>query len=173
MENNFEAVKKEIDLSTIDVDSNSFDRKYLELEDSFETNFQFQESFYNREFDLANNLDDEIQRRTRLSQINSDFENRMARLNKEYEDHLKELVEKYEKKTEYPFYFRWLFQGDSSSYNNLLNGLTYYIKQISEDTIRVYNDAKFNRYLGEFKYVESDWRDIFVKPEIVQAKMMK
>lgn len=160
MENNFEEVKKDVDLSSIDIDSESFDRKYLELNDTFETKLQFQESFYAKEYDLANNLDDEIQRRTKMAQINNDFEKRMERVVKDYEDQLKEITEKYEKKKDYPFYFRWLFQGSTNNYDKLLNGLTYYIKQISEDTIRVYNDAKFNTYLGEFPYNDSDWRSI-------------
>ena len=160
MENNFEKVKKEVDLSSIDIDSESFDRKYLELNDAFDAKFQFQESFYAKEYDLANNLDDEIQRRTKLDQINHDFEKRMERVIKDYEEQLSEIVKKYEKKKDYPFYFKWLFQGNTKDYSNLLTGLSYYIKKMSDDTIRVYNDAKFNTYLGEFKYIESDWRTI-------------
>ena len=70
------------------------------------------------------------------------------------------IVKKYEKKKDYPFYFKWLFQGSTKDYSKLLTGLSYYIKKMSDDTIRVYNDAKFNTYLGEFKYIESDWRTI-------------
>ena len=157
MENNFEEKRKDVDLSSIDIDAQSFDRKLLELNDRFRSKFIFEEEAYAREFSLANNYEDEIQKRTRISAINSDFRRKMDRILDEYEKELAEVAEKFERKTDYPYYFKWRLIGDTSSYNNLLNGLSYYIKQMSKDKIRVYSDVKFNTYLGEFNYVASDW----------------
>ena len=160
MENNYEEFRKDVDLSSFDVDAESFDRKLLELNAEFNSKAEFEESFYAREFGLVNNYEDELQRRTKLAAVNSDFEKHMLKLAKDYEEKLTEIAKKYEKKKEYPYYFEWLFIGDSRNYERLMNGLTYYIKKTSDSEILVYHDAKFSKYLGSFKYVSDDWKEV-------------
>lgn len=156
--NNFDERYKDIDVSAIENDSQSYDRKLLETIDEFDQKITSEQDMALREMDVANNNDDEILRRTKINQITDDFNAHVERINVEYEKRLEELKDKYEKKTTYPFYHKWMYIGHSDS--KLLNGLVYYIKLINGFTIQAYYDVKFSTYLGEYKYNPGDWKEI-------------
>lgn len=160
MENNFEEKRKDIDISSIDIDSQSLDRKVLELNDKFNSKFMFEEDVYAREYGIANNLSEETERRIKIDGINNDFKKKIDTILTQYEEELVEAIEKYERKIEYPYYFKWTFIGNTKDYDKLFNGLSYYIKKMDDNTIRVYSDVKFNTYLGEFNYVSDDWKPV-------------
>ena len=158
--NNFNERYKDVDLSNIENDSQSYDRKLLETIDEFDRRITTEIEMSLHEMDLANNNDDEILRRTKILQITNDFNSHIERINNEYDKALEELKEKYERKSQYPFYHKWMFIGDSKDYPKLLNGLEYYIKLMNGFTIQVYYDVKFSTYLGEYTIVTSDWKEI-------------
>lgn len=154
--NNFDKKYKDIDVSAVENDSQSYDRKLLETIEEFDRKVTAEQEMALREMDVANNNDDELLRRTKIKQITDDFNNHVELINNEYEKKLEELKDKYEKKTTYPFYHKWMYTGHSDS--KLLNGLVYYIKLINGFTLQVYYDVKFSTYLGEYKYDPSNWK---------------
>ena len=164
MDNNFEERRKDVDLSNIDIDAHSFQRKKLELDDKFAKKADTESSFYSKERELANNNDDEIIRRIKVSGIDKDFERSMGRLNEEYQKELKELEEKYERNYDRPSYYRLLYVGPVGKYS-FPNGKTihavmnYYVKLDELDRLFVYNDAKFSDFLGQIDYIPEEWRE--------------
>lgn len=156
--NNYAKKYKDIEVSSVDIDSQCLDRKILEIVDDYENKIENILSMHLKEYNLANNNDEELVRRTKIKNIQNDLNNDIARVDKEFEDNLKEAVEKYKKKEDYPFYSKLMFIGASKDYEKLLCGLWYFLKIISEDRIQVYYDAKFSEYLGEFTYKKEDWR---------------
>lgn len=154
----FDESYKDIDLSSVDVDSHSFDRKFLECEDAYYATIRTIEEFCGKEFDLANNNDEELHRVTLISKISNDREQKIERATAEFIKELAEIYNTCEKKTDYPYYFRRMFIGSSQDYPRLLNGLEYFIKQIDENTIDVFDDCKFSRHMGKFTYNENDWK---------------
>lgn len=158
MENNFEEVRKEVDLS-IDPDSHILQRQKLILDKTYENKLDTELSYFTKERDLANNNSDEIMRRTKLAAINSDHENRVKRLKEEYDAELKELEGKYEPKYSKPYYFRWIYIGPVSKYDGITNGLDYYIKQDEFDNLSVYQDVKYSKYICKIKYIPEEWTE--------------
>ena len=158
--NNFEEKYKDIDVDAIDNDSQTYDRQYLEFLDKYDQRISSEYDMFLKEFDLASNYSEELYRRTKIKYVIEDAQNHMNSINAEFIKELKELEEKYEKKTTYPYYRKWMFTGDSRDYKNLLTGLTYYIKLMSENKIQIYYDVKFTEYLGEYDIVDSDWKQI-------------
>lgn len=158
--NNFEEKYKDIDITAVDNDSQTYDRQYLEFLDRYDQRIQSEYDMFLKEFDLANNYSDELYRRTKIKYVTEDARHHMDAINEAFIKELKELEEKYEKKTTYPYYRKWMFIGDTAAYKSLLNGLTYYIKLMSENKIQVYYDVKFTEYLGEYDVIDSDWKQI-------------
>ena len=165
MENNFEEKRKDIDISNIDIDAHTFQRKKLELDDKYAKRADTETSFYTKERELANNNDDEMIRRIKIKAIDSDFERSMIRLNEDYQKELKELEENNEKCYTKPYYFKWLYMGPVGKYS-FPNGkiihavMSYYVKLNEFDKLFVYNDAKFSDFLGEIRYIPEEWREI-------------
>lgn len=160
MKNNFEEKRKDIDMSNIDIDSQIFQRKKLELDYNYQQKKDTEEEFCSKERDLANNNDDEMLRRILLRKIASDYEQRMNRLNTEYQKELKELEEKYEPKYEKPLYFKWRYIGPVGKYERLICGLTYYVKLDEFDKLTVYNDVKFSKLMAEIHYFKEEWLEV-------------
>ena len=159
MENNFEERRKEIDLSNIDIDSELFQRKKLELDAKYASKKETEESFYNKELELANQYQDEIARRTKVIAIESDFAARMSRLKSEYLNDLKELNEKYASRYSKPYYFYWMYIGDIGKYDKIMGAVSYYVKLDEYDNLYVYYDAKYSNLVNQIKYIPEEWRE--------------
>lgn len=163
MENNFEERRKDVDLSNIDIDSQSFQRKKLELDDKYAKKAETETSFYSKERELANNNDDEKVRRFKVAGIDKDYERSMEKLNEDYQKELKELEENFEDQYVTSSYFKWLYNGPVGKYV-FSNGkkihcmLSYYVK-LKDNKLFVYNDAKFSNFLGEINYIPEEWRE--------------
>lgn len=164
MENNFEERRKDVDLSNIDLDAHSFQRKKLELDDKFAKKAETETSFYSKERELANNNDDEIVRRVKVANIDSDYSRSMEKLNEEYQKELKDLEDNTEVSYGRPSYYKWLYMGPVGKYS-FPNGKTihavmsYYVKIDELDRMFVYDDAKFSNFLGEIDYIPEEWRE--------------
>lgn len=165
MENNFEERRKEVDLSHVDLDTHTFQRKKLELDDKYSKRVDTESSFYAKERELANNNDDEMIRRIKVAAIDSDFERSMTKLNEDYQKELKELEDDNQEECyTRPYYFKWLYMGPVGKYT-FPNGktihavMTYYIKLDENDRLFVYNDAKFTDFLGEIDYIQEEWKE--------------
>jgi len=161
---------KDIDLSSIDIDSQCYQRKLLELDENLRKKIITEEEFCNREMDLANNYDDEMNRRIRLKQIRNDFDNRMKKLNEMYEKLLNELKEKHKEELESGefhqefLYYKKIFRANSK--DRIMCGLPYFIKMKKDDFLKIYiyDDVKYSKYIGELSYnskeeFENDWTD--------------
>lgn len=160
MTNNFEDKRKDIDLSSIDIDSQILQRKKLELDYKYDQKRITETDFCNKEMELANNNDDEMYRRLKLADIRNDYENRMSRLQNEYDEELKEIEIKYKPKYSKPYYFKWMYIGNVKKYDRLISGLTYYVKLDEYDKLYVYDDVKFSKLLAEITYLPNEWRDV-------------
>ena len=159
MENNFEERRKDVDLSNIDIDSQLFQRKKLELDAKYAAKKDAEETFCNKELELANQYQDELIRRTKVAAINSDFEARMSRLKSEYLDELKELNEKYASRYSKPYYFYWMYTGDIGKYDRIMGAVSYYVKLDEFDNLTVYYDAKYSNLVNQIKYIPEEWRE--------------
>lgn len=165
MENNFEERRKDVDLSNIDIDAHSFQRKKLELDDKFTKKAETEASFYAKERELANNNDDEMIRRVKVANIDKDFERSISRLNESYQKELKELEEKCENSYGRPSYHKWLYMGPVGKYKFpnekvIHSVMSYFVKLDELDRLFVYNDAKFSDFLGEIAYIPEEWREL-------------
>ena len=129
----------------------------MELDEKYRAKRETEESFCNREMDLANNNDDEMLRRIKLKEIRNDFDMRMARLNSEYMKELEEIEEKYQIKKGHPIYIKARYNGEVGKYERLLCGLTYYLKIDETNKLTVYDDVKFSKLLAEIVYIEEEW----------------
>ena len=164
MENNFDEKRKDVDLSNIDIDSQTFQRKKLELDARYESKKNTEEEFYGREISLANNNDDEIIRRTKIESINADHIKAIEKLNNDYQTELAEIEAKYEQKYSSPFYYRWIYTGPVGKYKfseekNIVCGLSYYVKLEEPSKLSVYNDSKYSSLVGQIVYDKSEWRE--------------
>lgn len=166
MENNFEERRKDVDLSNIDMDSHSYQRKKLELDAKYETKANTEMSFYSKERELANNNDDEILRRIKVSAIDNDYANKVLKLQKDYENELKELSEKYGENESDFNYYKKRYIGEVGKYvftneKRIYGGTDYYIKLNGEQSkISVYNDAKYSSLVGEILYIPEEWTEV-------------
>ena len=166
MENNFEERRKDIDLSHVDLDAHSFQRKKLELDEKYSKKAETEESFYTKERELANNNDDEIVRRTKVACIDRDYENSMIRLNEDYQKELKELEENNEQECYTKSqYFKWMYIGPVGKYSfpnekTIHAGMSYFVKLEETQKLFVYYDAKFTNFIGEIQYLSEEWREV-------------
>ena len=160
MENNFEEKRKDIDFSSIDIDSQIYQRKKLELDYKYDQKRLTETDYCDKEMELANNNDDEMHRRLKAASIKSDYENRMKRIQEEYDKELEEIKLKYVPKYNKPYYFKWMYIGDVSKYERIINGLSYYVKLNEFDKLSVYDDVKFSKLIAEIAYIPSEWREV-------------
>lgn len=164
MKNNFNERRKDIDLSNMDENANSFQRKKLELDDKFANEADSEISFYTKERELANHNDDELVRRIKVSNVDKDYDKAMKRLNENYQKELNELDKKYNVSNERPSYHKWLYMGPVGKYKfsngKVIRGVMgYYVKLDALDRLSVYYDAKFSDLLGEINYIPEEWRE--------------
>lgn len=160
MENNYDEFRKDIDLSNVQVDAQTFQRKKLELDERYSAKIDTEESFCAKEMELANNYEDQIVRMTKLEAISNDLGARMTRLMTEYNKELAEIEEKYEKKHTRPYYFKWMYIGPVGKYNKIMGGFEYYIMLDEFDKLTVYYDAKYSKLVGELQYIPEEWQEL-------------
>ncbi len=158
MENNFEEVRKDIDLSSFDEDAKSFDRMKLELDSRYFNRMEAADSLYEKEYTLANNNDEELYRRTKIENVQKDHAKNIEKIFTDYCVELNECKEKYEPKTNPPYYFKMTYIGDVNKYKGLINGLSYFIKKY-DDHIDVFSDVKFSSHLCKIPFDETEWKE--------------